>query len=356
MDLGLQRVLAIETSCDDSSVAIVNEEGIVETLVLKNQDVLHKDFGGVVPEVASRSHSDWVIPLIEEALIQSGRTWSEIDAIAVTSRPGLLGALMVGVVTAKTLAFSLSKPLIAINHLEGHLMAGFLTEAEIDRNRLRQSKLSYPFLALTVSGGHTQICLVHDFGQYQVIGKSRDDAAGEAFDKFAKLIGLGYPGGALVDKAAKKARESGKYRFPIGLAIEKETLDFSFSGLKSSAVRLLADWPQDRILKEREILAHDFQEAVVEALMIRLRQAQQQQKIQRVLITGGVSANSRLRSVAASWAESLQLELFIPHPKFCTDNAAMIGWAGIEKLKRGQFSDSSLSPSAKSLPGDFLES
>ena len=344
------RVLAIETSCDDSSVAIVNDLGFVEALVSNSQEKIHQEFGGVVPEVASRSHSDWLLPLIDRALQESKRTWTDIDAIAVTSRPGLLGALLVGVMTAKTLAFALNKPLISVNHIEGHLMAGFLKSSD----RQPSASLTYPFLALAVSGGHTQLVVVHEFGRYEIVGRTRDDAAGEAFDKFAKLIGFGYPGGVMIDKEAQKAQQSQKFEFPVSLK-EKSTLDYSFSGLKSAAIRLLEGWSQDKIMSERAQLSRDYQEAIVGALLAKLKLAQKKYGLKQVLITGGVSANSRLRSLAQNWAIEQKIELFVPEMKYCTDNAAMIGWAGIEKFKKGCFENFNLTPSARSLAGDFFE-
>lgn len=343
-----ERILAIETSCDDTSVAIVDCEGFVEALCSAHQDLLHQPFGGVVPEVASRNHTLSLLPLVDEALKKSHRSWSEISAIAVTARPGLVGSLLVGLVTAKTLALSKNIPFIGVNHLEGHIMAPFLR----DRKYQPPEDFGFPCLTLAISGGHTQIYLVQSFGVYQVLGATLDDAAGEAFDKFAKMLGLGFPGGVKVDEMATQGDPFG-YNFPRAL-LKEDNFNFSFSGLKTAAQRLLETMSVTEKRQNVHSLCASFQEAIVDCLLAKLDKAVDFYDIHRVTLTGGVSANSRLRSRSQEWAREKSLQLVIPPLSYCTDNAAMIGLAGIRRLMRGEFSEQSLAPSARSLPGDFV--
>jgi N6-L-threonylcarbamoyladenine synthase len=344
-----EHVLAFETSCDDTSVAVVRADGFVVACLSANQDIAHKPFGGVVPEIASRNHTLQILPLLDELFEKAKLSWPQIDAIAVTSRPGLIGSLLVGVVTAKTLAFAHNKPLIGINHLEAHLLAGFLHDDKFEK----QKNLDFEFLALAISGGHTQIYHVKDIANYKVLGRTVDDAAGEAFDKFAKILGLGFPGGVKIDQEAKNGNKAA-YALPR-TRVKDNDLDFSFSGLKSAAARLVESMSETEKLKRRADLCASFQEAVVDTLLPKLDLAAKKTGLRRVVLTGGVSANSRLREVASDWAIKNKIELFMPPIRYCTDNAAMVAYAGAQRLNRGEVHDQRLAPSASSWPKDFSE-
>ncbi len=345
-------VLAIETSCDDTSVAVVESTGFVRVCFSADQNPVHEPFGGVVPEIASRNHTLHLLPLVEKALVEAKLDWSGIDGIAVTSRPGLIGSLLVGVITAKTLAQALGKPLIGVNHLEGHIVAPFLR----DEKHEPPVDFGYPFVSLAVSGGHTSLYFVAGQGQYEILGATRDDAAGEAYDKFGQLIGLGFPGGVRVDREAAGG-DPAKYAFPRTM-LGESSLEFSFSGLKSSAARLVHDLGPEKVAAERAHLCAGFQEAVVDVLMAKLALAvtkmRAKHKLAGVSITGGVSANSRLRARATEWAAKSGLTLAIPPLRFCTDNAAMIGLAGLRRLEAGQSDTMALAPKASSFPEDFI--
>ncbi len=342
------KVLSIETSCDDTSIAIVKSDGFVLAQSSANQDLYHKDYGGIVPEIAGRNHSIQLLPLIESCLQKANLEWSDIPGIAVTNRPGLMGSLLVGVITAKTLALAKNIPYIGINHLEGHLLAPFLCD---DRYK-PPSGFNYPYVALAVSGGHSQIYLVKGFGEYQILGKTIDDAAGEAFDKFAKMVGLGFPGGAIVDKMAKEG-DIKKYNYPRPM-IKDKTINMSFSGLKAAAKRQIEKLSIAEIKSECVHLCASYQEAIVDVLIAKLNLAVNQVgAISGVVLTGGVSANSRLRNRAEEWASQNNLTLAVPPIRYCTDNAAMIGYAGVQRLNLGEFSEQSLAPSPKVYPGDF---
>lgn len=344
--MGFETVLAIETSCDDTSVALVQADGFVLNLVSANQDLAHKPFGGIVPEIASRNHTLQLLPLVELCL--QGRSLSSVDGIAVTSRPGLIGSLLVGVVTAKTLALTLKKPFIGVNHLEAHILAPFLKDDDYQKPK----GFDFPYVALAVSGGHSHFYKVHELARYEVIGQTVDDAAGEAFDKFAKMLGLGFPGGAKVDQLAKGG-DSERFSFPRGL-INSKDLNLSFSGLKTSALRLLGSMSPQKIIANQADLCASFQEAVVEVLVKKLDLAQEQSGFKNAAICGGVSANSRLRLQALEWANAKGVNLAIPPLRYCTDNAAMVGLAGVWRMSRGEFSDQSLGPSAGHNPSDFI--
>ncbi len=344
----IKRVLAIETSCDDTSVALVRDDGWVEKLSSAHQDLVHEPFGGVVPEIASRSHSEALLPLIDLVLTQSHCHWKDVDGIVVTSRPGLVGSLLVGVVTAQTLSFSLDKPLIMVNHLEGHLMAGFLSDSEVTK----VPQFDFPYLGLAVSGGHTHLYWVKDFGVYQVLGHTVDDAAGEAFDKFAQMAGLGFPGGVQVDRRSQQG-DANRFTFPRAM-IRENHYNWSFSGLKTSARQLLSSLSEEERRLNMPSLCASYQEAIVEVLITKLARAVSEFKIPRVLITGGVSANSRLRTKALEWGHEAGVQVVVPPLKYCTDNAAMIGYAGILRLNKGERSLVSESPSSRSLPHDFM--
>jgi len=343
----MERVLAIETSCDDTSVAIVDRSGWVHSVVSASQDLEHEPYGGIVPEIACRNHSIALIPLIEEALKKADMTWEDIPGIAVTNRPGLIGALIVGLVTAKSLAQAKRIPFIGVNHLEGHLLAPFLRDDEYSP----PPDFDYPYVGLAISGGHTSLYHIRGIGDYEVLGATKDDAAGEAFDKFAKMAGLGFPGGVRVDREAKSGNPAA-YDFPRSM-IHDETFDMSFSGLKSSAQRLLEQMGPEEVKKHLPDLCASFQEAIVDVLLAKLEKAAKKFKSQRVILTGGVSANSRLRARGEEWARKKGYKLVIPPLRYCTDNAAMIGYVGVLRLNRGEFSNVDLGPSPQSLPQDF---
>ncbi len=339
-------ILAIETSCDDTSVAVLDGQGTVRALHSANQDDSHRPFGGVVPEVASRRHTETLLPLIEKTLTQASVEWSAIKGVAVTSRPGLIGSLLVGVVTAKTLSLVHGIPYVAVNHIEGHLLAALLRDSAYGP----PAGFGFPFLGLAVSGGHSHLYLCEKPGRYRLLGQTVDDAAGEAFDKFAKMMGLGFPGGVAVDQAAVGG-DIKAFKFPRALPGE---LNFSFSGLKTSALRQL----ESMSAAEREARKHDlcasYQEAIVDALLVKLASSAATHGLKNWTITGGVSANSRLRARAAELAREKGAVLALPPLRYCTDNAAMIGLAGLYRLNAGESSAQDLSPTAASLPGDWI--
>ena len=331
-------ILAIETSCDDTSVAIVDSDRRVLCCLVASQDLVHKPFGGVVPEIASRNHTYHLLPLIDQAFVKTQKTWDDIEGIAVTSRPGLVGALIVGLVTAKTLALSQGKPFIGVHHIEGHIMAPFLKDEDYEGPDFYKD----PFLGLVISGGHTQLYKTEGFGRYTVLGQTMDDAAGEAFDKFAKMLSLPYPGGVQVDRLSQKGN-SKAFEFPRPL-IKEDNYTFSFSGLKSSALRQLQGMSEGEIEKRKADLCASYQEAIVDVLMNRVQRAVKKTGLKKIVVSGGVSANSALRKRVLEWADENQLEVAIPPLKFCTDNAAMIGLAGLLRLQKGEFSNQDLAP------------
>ena len=345
----MKKILAVETSCDDTSVAIVREDHFVLFNKTIGQNTIHTAYGGVVPELASRNHSHHLLPLIEKALNETGYTWSDIDGFAVTNRPGLVGSLIVGLVTIKSLSVLLDKAYIAVNHIEGHILSPLLWD-----KKSQQKKLSFPFLCLIVSGGHTHLFLVKNFRKYYLISKTRDDSAGEALDKVARLLGLAYPGGAEIDKISQSVmKEKNKYSFPKTILKNKQELDFSFSGLKTFAVNLISKIDIHKNPEEIPIICKNFQETVVDQILDRLNKALPIFKPKHVVIAGGVSANSRLRAKADIWAREKQVDVVFPPLKYCTDNAAMIGLAGIEYLKKGITSPQDLNCFPSSLPEDF---
>lgn len=343
----IRNVLAFETSCDDTSVSIVDSSGRVLSLVSATQDLDHEPYGGIVPEIASRNHSHSLLPLTEEAFKKANLNWTDIGGLAVTNRPGLIGALIVGLVTAKSLAMSKNLPLIGVNHLEGHLLAPFLHDDDYSP----AFSFSEPYLALAISGGHTSLYKVLGLGQYQILGSTKDDAAGEAFDKFAKMVGLGFPGGARVDHEAQKG-DATKFNFPRSM-IHDESLDMSFSGLKSAAHRLVTELGPDQVKLNLADLCASFQQAILDVLLSKLEKAAQKTKIRNVVITGGVSANSGLRLQAEQLAARKKWSIAIPPLRFCTDNAAMIGFTGALHLQAGVRHDWNLGPSPQSWPEDF---
>ncbi|WP_350343360.1 tRNA (adenosine(37)-N6)-threonylcarbamoyltransferase complex transferase subunit TsaD [Proteinivorax tanatarense] len=305
------KILAIETSCDETAVAVVeNGRDVLINEVLSQIDI-HKEFGGVVPEVASRYHMEGIIPLIEKALKGASLTLDDIDAVAVTNGPGLIGALLVGVSVAKALAFALGKPLIAVNHLSGHIYANFL-----------ENEINFPSVTLIVSGGHTDLIYMENHLEFQVLGQTRDDAAGEAFDKIARSLKLGYPGGPIVDKMANSGEDN--LGFPR-VYLEKGSLDFSFSGLKSAVINYLHNQKQKGLQVKIEDVCASFQQAVVEVLVDKTIECAKQKNVKHVMMAGGVSANSSLRSLMKERTIKNNLNLYYPPLKYCTDNAAMIG-------------------------------
>jgi N6-L-threonylcarbamoyladenine synthase len=343
----IECVLAVETSCDDTSVAIVRDNGYVVCQVSAHQDLQHAPYGGIVPEIASRNHSVALLPLIIHVLEKTKLDWPQIHGLAVTNRPGLIGSLIVGIMTMKSISQAYGIPLIGVNHLEGHLLAPFLKDDQYSP----PDDFDYPYLAMAVSGGHSSLYWVTAFGQYTVIGTTKDDAAGEAFDKFAKMAGLGYPGGVQVDQCAQSGNAAA-YDFPRSLAGE-DNLMMSFSGLKSSAQRLLEKMGPAEVEKNRNDLCASFQEAIVDILVKKMIRAAERFKCRKIVLTGGVSANSRLRAKFQEVAAQHQFQLVIPPLRYCTDNAAMIGYTGLLKLRRGEISDLSLGPSSQSFESDF---
>ncbi|AOF52805.1 tRNA (adenosine(37)-N6)-threonylcarbamoyltransferase complex transferase subunit TsaD [Rodentibacter caecimuris] len=321
------KILGIETSCDETGVAIYDEEKGLIANQLYTQIALHADYGGVVPELASRDHIRKTTPLIQAALAEANLTAEQIDGVAYTSGPGLVGALLVGSTIARSLAYAWNVPAIGVHHMEGHLLAPML-----DENRPH-----FPFIALLVSGGHTQLVQVEGVGKYNVIGESIDDAAGEAFDKTAKLLGLDYPGGVALSRLAEKGSPT-RFTFPRPMT-DRPGLDFSFSGLKTFA----ANTVNQAIKAEGELaeqtkadIAYAFQEAVIDTLAIKCKRALKETGYQRLVIAGGVSANKKLRETLATMMKDLQGEVFYPQPQFCTDNGAMIAYTGFLRLKQGQ--------------------
>lgn len=336
------QTLGIETSCDDTSVAVVSDKGHVFAVTSAHQDLAHQPFGGIVPEIASRNHTLQLLPLLDQCLNRAQLNWTDIDSIAVTNRPGLLGSLLVGVMTAKSLSLAKGLPFIGVHHLEGHLMAPFLR----DESHQPPEGFDYPFLALTVSGGHTQLCWVTGVGQYEILGRTRDDAAGEALDKFAKSLGLGFPGGPALDRMAQNGNPQA-YSFPRS-HFDQTGFDFSFSGLKAAGIRMLEKMSRDEIDLRLADLCASYQEAVVDCLIEKFERAVEAKNARNVVITGGVSANSRLRTRATDWCARHNLCLAVPPLRYCTDNAAMIAYAGNLRLNRGETSDQSLGPLARS--------
>ncbi|MDX1934637.1 MAG: tRNA (adenosine(37)-N6)-threonylcarbamoyltransferase complex transferase subunit TsaD [Capsulimonadales bacterium] len=320
------KVLGIETSCDETAAAVTEDGRIVLSNVVASQMAEHARYGGVVPEVASRRHVELINRVLRQALDDAGTTFAELDAIAVTSRPGLLGALLVGVTAAKTLAQALSIPLIGIHHIEAHLYANFLTHADAD----------FPAVALVVSGGHTDLFHLRGHGDYVLLGRTRDDAAGEAFDKCARLLGLDYPGGPAIQKAAEGGDPKA---VPFPRAHLDGAFEFSFSGLKT-AVRRFVDTPTtDRIAD----VAASLQEAIVDVLVSKTLAAAKAQAVPRIFLAGGVAANRRLRERMREACDRAGLALFYPPVSLCTDNGAMISAAGYYHWKAGRTDDLTLS-------------
>ena len=316
-------ILAVESSCDETAAAVVKNGRTVLSNVISSQIALHTLYGGVVPEIASRKHIEKINQVIGEALFQAGVGLADLDAVGVTYGPGLVGALLVGVAEAKAIAYAAKKPLIGVHHIEGHVSANFIENPE----------LCPPFLCLIVSGGHTHLVLVKDYGVYEVIGRTHDDAAGEAYDKVARAIGLGYPGGPKIDALAKEGNPEA-VAFPRA-HIEGAPFDFSFSGLKSAVLNYLNTCEMKGEEVNRADVAASFQQAVVDVLTERAVTAAKEYRMERVALAGGVASNSALRAAMESACKRHGLKFYRPSPIFCTDTAAMIGVAAYYEYKKG---------------------
>ena len=321
-------VLGIETSCDETAAALVADGNVVLSNIIATQLDLLEKFGGVVPEIAARKHTELIGYIIKETIESAGKTLPDVEAVAVTTKQGLVGCLLVGVAAAKSLSYSLRVPLIGVHHIEGHIFANILSNPQ----------MPMPHICLTVSGGHTMLIYVQSPCQYEVLGNTLDDAAGEAFDKIARFLGLGFPGGPAIDNLSTQGNKK-SFDFPRPL-LRANTLDFSFSGLKTSVINEF----KDRIANSGEALplediAASFQEAIVDVLVSKTLQAASQKEVTVISVTGGVSANRRLREVFRNACQKKGLEVFFPELSLCTDNAAMIAAAGYARLKLGEVAD-----------------
>ena len=323
-------ILGIETSCDETSAALVADGKQVLSNVIANQLDLLSKYGGVVPEIAARRHTELIGYVIKEAIEWAGKSLADIEAVAVTARQGLVGCLLVGVAAAKTLSYSLGIPLIGIHHIEGHIFA----------NRLDNPGLTVPHVCLTVSGGHTMLVHVRDYCRYELLGSTLDDAAGEAFDKIAKFLGLGFPGGPVVDKLAREGNRRA-FKFPRPLSASR-TLDFSFSGLKTSVINTFKQQVAANETLPLADIAASFQEAIVDVLVSKTLEAAARTGISTISVTGGVSANSRLRDAFTDAGREAGLTVYFPKLSLCTDNAAMIAAAGQARYERGDTADLNL--------------
>jgi N6-L-threonylcarbamoyladenine synthase len=314
-------VLGIETSCDETGIAIYHsEQGLIHHL-LYSQIEMHSEYGGVVPELASRDHIRKCVPLIKQCLRESQLTSSDINGIAYTAGPGLMGALLVGAATARSLAWTWNVPAIAVHHMEGHLLAPMLEE----------NAPAFPFVALLISGGHTLLVQVEGIGRYELLGESLDDAAGEAFDKTAKMLGLGYPGGPKLSALAEQGKE--RFKFPRPMT-DRPGLDFSFSGLKTFTMNTIN--ATEKTEQDKADVALAFQQAVADTLTIKCRRALQQTGLKRLVVAGGVSANKQIRTALTDMVAKENAQIYYPRLQFCTDNGAMIAYAGCQRLMAGQ--------------------
>jgi len=333
-------ILGIESSCDDTSAAVCKDGKILSNFIATQK--IHKQYGGVVPELASRAHIQNIVPVVDTALKSAGISKKDIDAIAFTQAPGLIGSLLVGAQFAKSMALALHVPLIAVHHMQAHVLANVIPSGENDQD----PKPEFPFLCLTVSGGHTQIVLAHSPSHLEVLGQTIDDAAGEAFDKTAKLMGLPYPGGPLIDKFAKDGN-------PNAFTFAKPQipdLDFSFSGLKTSVMYFLNKEKQkdpDFVEKNKLDLCASIQQTIIDILMKKVKKAVEQTGIKQICIAGGVSANSGLRNALTQYGERYGWKTFCPPFQYCTDNGGMIAITGYYKFLENDFSDMKISPTAR---------
>ena len=318
------KILAIESSCDETAAAVVEDGRCVKSNIISSQIELHKLYGGVVPEIASRKHVEKVNFVVREALKEAGETLDSIDAIAVTYGPGLVGALLVGVAEAKALAFAKKKPLVGVHHIEGHICANYIEHPDLEP----------PFLCLIVSGGHTHLVIVKDYGEFEILGRTRDDAAGEAFDKVARAIGLGYPGGPKIEKVSHEGNPHAM-EFPRA-KIEDEPYDFSFSGLKSAVLNYINGCNMKGIEVVQADVAASFQKAVTDVLVGNAMKAIDEFKMDKFAIAGGVASNGTLREAMREACEKKGVKFYHPSPIFCTDNAAMIGAAAYYDFLAGK--------------------
>ncbi len=321
-------ILGIESSCDETAAGIITDKGEVLANVIASQVDVHKIYGGVVPEIASRQHLLAISPTVEEAMQKAGLVWQDLDAVAVTQGPGLVGALLVGLSYGKGLAQAIGKPIIGVHHLEGHLLVNFI----------EHPNLQYPFLALIVSGSHSDIVLAKAPGRYQLLGQSRDDAAGEAFDKISRAIGLGYPGGPAIQKAAQNG-DPQKYTFPRAW-LEADSFDFSFSGLKSAILNFIRQCEKKGEIWRVEDVAASVQMAICDVLSAKAIRAARLFGVNTIVLAGGVAANSCLRNCLRERADGLQI--LWPSPIYCTDNGVMIAQAALRKWEKKDFADFSL--------------
>ena len=323
-----QVTLGIESSCDETAAAVIVDGKRCLSNSVASQIDVHKEYGGVVPEIASRKHVELILPVIDNAFKEAGIDPGEVDGIAVTHGPGLIGSLMVGLSTAKALSYSLEVPIVGVNHLEAHLSAAHL-----------ENDIEFPFVGLVVSGGHTSLYFVSSYTEFELLGKTRDDAAGEAFDKAAKVLGLSYPGGVQIDKLSKDG-DPRSIEFPRPFK-SNTTLDFSYSGLKTALVYHLRKEPSPEGQRLNDICA-SYQEAIVDTLLDKTLLAAKEHNVRSVVIAGGVACNSRLRELSGKILGEERFKVYIPSPKYCTDNAAMIGSLGAFKLMNGECSELSL--------------
>ncbi|MBR0171016.1 MAG: tRNA (adenosine(37)-N6)-threonylcarbamoyltransferase complex transferase subunit TsaD [Bacteroidales bacterium] len=337
-------ILAIESSCDDTSAAVLRDDTLLSNVIASQK--VHEQYGGVVPELASRAHQQNIIPVVDAAIREAGIEREDIDAVAFTRGPGLLGSLMVGVSFAKSFALALGKPLIEVNHLQAHVLSHFIRvgsgESAVDSTRA-QMPPTFPFICLLVSGGHTQILLLHSHFEMELLGQTIDDAAGEAIDKAAKIMDLGYPGGPIIDRLAKEGNADA-YKFATP---HIAGYDYSFSGIKTSFLYFLRDRLKedpDFIEKHKADLCASIQKTIVGFLLKKVERAALDRGVKQIAIAGGVSANSLLRSELQHICQKHHWQAFVPPFKFCTDNAAMVGIAGYFKYLQGDFADQSLPP------------
>lgn len=324
------KILAFETSCDETSCAVIEDGRKILSNIISTQVPIHKKFGGVVPEIASRHHIEDVLPVAMEALMEASCDWKDIDAVAVTEGPGLVGALLVGVAAAKAAAWALDKPLIGVNHMEGHIFANFLQNPDLEP----------PFLALVVSGGHTMLVVVRDYNTFELLGETRDDAVGEAFDKIARIMGYPYPGGPHIDRLAKQGNP---HAIPFPTPLHKEhSFDFSFSGLKSAVINYLHTKEMKKETVSNEDVAASFQYTVVNTLVTKAMEAMEKTKLTTIVLAGGVAANSGLREELKKECDKRNFRMSYPDSILCTDNGAMIGCRAYYMAQIGDYADLTL--------------